>query len=171
MRGVVAAWVLACLLSTACNEADRLARYEVVSGAEADGGVLNCGLEAMLARKRLPAGLSKLFYDCEWPIDPLDSPDDPMWLLWTFGVTSEEQQDHLCSMTPYLAWPEPPLPLPPRKFVFCPEACETAKNWISCILRDDPCATEQDLDCSSPRFCREIRDEDAGPPPPFCQVP
>jgi hypothetical protein len=177
MRDGVSGWVLACVLSSACNEADVLARYEVVSGpsANVDAGPaeLDCSLHAQLSRKKLPTGLTNLFFNCEWPLDPLGSPDDPRWLLWNFGVTSEEQQDHLCGRDPYLAWPEPPLPLPPRKFVFCPNACQLAKHWVNCMLRDDPCALDVELDCGGPKFCRtpDSDEEDAGPPPASCQLP
>src|SRR5262245_30392125 len=101
MRGCVAGWLLTtCVLSGACNDADVLARYEVVSGPRPAGNgaaeLDYCSLPAQLARKNLPTGLSNLFYNCEWPIDPLTSPDDPRWLLWNLGVSSEERQEHLC---------------------------------------------------------------------------
>jgi hypothetical protein len=106
-------------------------------------------------------------------------PDDFRWFFFDIGVENDERNDHVCSGEPYLVWQEPVRPLPPKKFVFCPKACDVAKRWLKCMLSGDTCNSDRDdaNDCAPwfpppPDPCRPPlpADEDAGPSrvPSFC---
>jgi hypothetical protein len=168
---------LACLLEAGCQQAaDVIARPEVVSGSgydrdagDAGGGPLDCTLHGLLQRNNLPLGLGNVFYNCEWPLDQDDTEERSNWIFWNVGVKSE-QAEELCSADPYLVWRDPRPPLPPRRFVFCPEACNLARQWVNCMVSHDPCPSDAGADACSYRadLCSS---KDDAQRPPFCPDP
>jgi hypothetical protein len=146
-----AGWLLAWLLSAACNQPDVIAHQEVVSGSGVDAG-LDCNLSAQLMRHGLPAGIGNVYLpDCEWPITPTDSVDGLRWLVGPIGVRSDTKA-HVCAIDPFHVWQEPPPPSPPQKLVFCPASCQWIRDWLACRLRDDPCRAHEEDDAGV-SFC------------------
>ena len=147
--GRAAKWLLACVLAGACNEADVIARPVVVVG-QVDAG-LDCDLSARLARHNLSSSVSNVYFDCEWPITQADSVDGLRWLI-DIG-TRGDTKAKVCAIDPFHAWPEPPPPLKPQKLVFCPGSCKWVQEWLSCLLRDDPCAHHDEDDAGTFPYC------------------
>jgi hypothetical protein len=142
--------LMACLHASACNEADVIARPEIVSGP-ADAG-LDCNLSAQLIRHNLPGGIGNVFLpDCEWPITQTDSVDNLRFLVGPIGFRSDTKA-HLCAIDPYHVWQEPPPPIAAQKLVFCPGSCNWIRDWLNCRLRDDPCAHSDEEDAGI-SFC------------------
>jgi hypothetical protein len=152
--GSLLACALALSIASACNEADVIARPEVVSGNARDAAVaLDCNLEAQLLRHDLPSGIGNLFLpDCEWPITQADSMNDLRWLVGDIG-SRDDTKAHLCSLDPYRVWQEPPPPFAPQKLVFCEGACDYIRDWLACRLRDDPCRAGAEEVDSGVNYC------------------
>jgi hypothetical protein len=149
--GRAAKWLLACVLAGACNEADVIARPIVVVGP-VDAG-LDCSLSAQLARHKLESGIGNIYLpDCELPITQTDSIDNLRWLV-NIGIRSDTKA-RVCAIDPFHVWPEPPPPLAAKKIVFCPASCQALRDWLSCVLRDDPCAHHDEDDAGAFAFCR-----------------
>jgi hypothetical protein len=148
--GRAAQWLLACVLASACNEADVLARPIVVVGP-VDAG-LDCDLSAQLARHNLPSGIGNVYLpSCEWPLTQADSVDSLRWFV-NIGIRSDTKAS-VCMIDPFHVWQEPLPPLAPQKLVFCPGSCRAIQQWLTCYLRDDPCVHHDEDDAGAFDFC------------------
>jgi hypothetical protein len=151
--GRAARLLLGGLLAAACNGADVIAAGRAEVTGPPDAG-LDCDLSARLARHNLPSGIGNVYTpECEWPLTQTDSVDNLRW-LFDIGVRSDSKA-RMCAIDPFHVWQEPPPPLPAQRLVFCPGSCKLVQDWLTCTLRDDPCAhhDEEDAGAGSFSFC------------------